>query len=158
VGYGRAMLVKATAAVLALGFWKIPMLFAVRPRVLELDEMGCAIEIPLRRFTKNHFGTMYFGALAVGADLAAGLNAAWLIYSKYKGVNLVFKDFHADFLKRPDGDVVFRSTQGREIEAALAQAKASGERVTIPVTVVATVPSKHGDEPVARFTLGLSLK
>ena len=34
----------------------------------------------------------------------------------------------------------------------------TGERVTIPVDVVATVPKRYGDEPVARFTLGLSLK
>ena len=33
-----------------------------------------------------------------------------------------------------------------------------GERVTIPVEVLATVPKKYGEEPVARFTMGLSLK
>jgi hypothetical protein len=40
----------------------------------------------------------------------------------------------------------------------MAQADASGERVTLPVAVTATVPDKYGDEPVARFTLGLSVK
>jgi len=34
----------------------------------------------------------------------------------------------------------------------------TGQRVTLPVEVVATVPSRYGDEPVARFTMGLSLK
>lgn len=33
-----------------------------------------------------------------------------------------------------------------------------GERVTLPVDVVATIPEKYGDEQVARFTMGLSLK
>ena len=33
-----------------------------------------------------------------------------------------------------------------------------GERVTLPVDVVATVPEKYGDEPAATFTMGLSLK
>ena len=37
------------------------------------------------------------------------------------------------------------------------RADASGERVTLPVEIVATVPARYGDEPVARFTLGLSL-
>ncbi len=152
------MLLKATLAIRALGIWKIPLIFAVRPRVIELNDDGCAVEIPLRRFTKNHYGTMYFGALAIGADLAGGLNAAWLMYSKYKGVNLIFKDFHAEFLKRPDGNVVFRTTEGRIILDAVREAHASGKRITIPVHIVATVPSKSATEPVARFTLGLSLK
>jgi len=33
-----------------------------------------------------------------------------------------------------------------------------GERVTLPVNVNCTVPDRYGDEVVARFTLGLSLK
>ena len=40
--------------------------------------------------------------------------------------------------------------EGRVIERA--------PKKTSHVPVVATVPEKHGDEPVARFTLGLSLK
>ena len=39
-----------------------------------------------------------------------------------------------------------------------AEADRTGERVTLPVEIVATVPDRHGDEPVARFTLGLSVK
>jgi len=101
---------------------------------------------------------MYFGALHAGADLAAGLNATRLILSHHKKVKLVFKDAHADFLKRADGDVVFRSRDGAKIRAAVEEADRSGERVTLPIEVTATVPKKYGDEPVARFTLGLSLK
>jgi hypothetical protein len=54
--------------------------------------------------------------------------------------------------------VVFRTTQGREIREAVERADATGDRVTVPVNVVATVPKKYGDEPVATFTMGLSLK
>jgi len=73
-------------------------------------------------------------------------------------VKLSFKDLKADFLKRADGNVVFRSRDGARIRRAVEQAAATGERVTVPVEVVATVPRKYGDEPVARFTLGLSMK
>jgi hypothetical protein len=34
----------------------------------------------------------------------------------------------------------------------------TGERVNLPVKVIATVPDKFGDEPVAEFTITLSLK
>jgi acyl-coenzyme A thioesterase PaaI-like protein len=134
------------------------MLFFVGPRVLRLDDDGCEVKLPLGYRTKNHFGSMYFGALACGADLAGGLNAATAIRKKYKGVQLIFKNFQAEFLKRPDGDVHFITRDGRKVLEALEQTMASGERVTIPMHVEATVPSKYGTEPVAKFTVGLSLK
>src|SRR5690349_4288666 len=151
------MLLKQTALVRLLGL-RIPVLLFLGPRVDALDETGCAISIPLGYRAKNHLGSMYFGALCAGADLAAGLNAARLIYQRHRKVKLVFADVKAEFLKRADGDVVFRTNQGAEIRAAVEQADATGERVTLPVEVLATVPAKYGSEPVARFTMGLSLK
>lgn len=151
------MKLKETALVRLLGL-RIPALLFCSPTVLELDEAGCAVRIPLVWRTKNHLGSMYFGVLCAGADLAAGLNAFRLIRSSHPGVNLVFADVKAEFLKRADGDVVFRSHQGREVATAMERTEATGERVTIPIEIVATVPAKYGDEPVARFTLGLSLK
>ena len=69
----------------------------------------------------------------------------------------LFKDMQADFLKRPDGDVHFVCEDGDAIKAGVEQAMQSGERVNLPVTVVAAVPS-IGPEPVARFKMMLSLK
>ena len=155
--YNSGMLLKETALVRLLGL-RIPVLLFLGPVVQELDEHGCAVSIPLGFRSKNHLGSMYFGALCAGADLAAGLNAAKLIYGRHRKVKLVFKDVRAEFLKRADGDVIFRTRQGLEIRRAVEEADASGERVTIPVEVNATVPSKYGSEPVAKFTMGLSLK
>jgi len=152
----RALL-KETAF-LRLVSLRIPSLLFLGPKVLQLDEEGCAIEIPLGLRTKNHLGSMYVGVLCAGADLASGLNAAKLIYGRHRKVKLSFKDLKADFLKRADGDVVFRSRDGARVREAVERADASGERVTLPIEVLATVPSKYGDEPVARFTMGLSLK
>jgi acyl-coenzyme A thioesterase PaaI-like protein len=151
------MLLKETAMVRLLGL-KIPVLLFLAPRVLEVDEDGAAILIPLGYRSRNHVGSMYFAALAAGADLAAGMNAFALIERRHPKVNILFKDAHMDFLKRADGDVVFRTRDGRKVAAAMEQTVRTGERVTIPVDVVATVPEKYGDEPVARFTLGLSMK
>jgi len=151
------VLFKPTALVRLLGL-RIPLIFLVGPRVLALDDEGCAVEIPLRYLTRNHLGSMYFGALHVGADLAAGLNATRAILAGHRRVKLIFKDCRSEFLKRADGDVVFKTSDGRRIREAVLEADASGERLTLPVEVVATVPERYGEEPVARFTLGLSLK
>jgi acyl-coenzyme A thioesterase PaaI-like protein len=151
------MLLKETALVRLLGL-RIPVLLFLGPQVVRLDDDGCAVKIPLGWRSKNHVGSMYFGALCAGADLAGGLNAARIIYQRHRRVVLVFADVKGEFLKRADGDVVFSCDDGGRIAEAVRQADETGERVTIPVEIVATVPAKYGAEPVARFTLGLSLK
>lgn len=151
------MLIRETAALRLLGL-RIPTLLFMGPRVLELDDEGCALEIPLGWRNRNHVGSMYVGTLCAGADLASGLNAFHHIRHGHPKVVPVFKDLRADFLKRADGDVVFRAREGRRVAEAVRQADETGERITLPVDVVATVPKKYGDEPVARFTMGLSLR
>ena len=151
------MLLKETAAVAMLGL-KIPVLLFLGPRVERLDEGGAVVRIPFGWRSRNHVGSMYFGALCAGADLAGGLPAARLIWARHRKVSLVFADVKGEFLKRADGDTLFTCEDGYAVAAAVRQADATGERVTLPVTVVATVPAKYADEPVARFTMGLSLK
>jgi acyl-coenzyme A thioesterase PaaI-like protein len=137
---------------------RVPVLLFLGPRVERLDDERAEVSIRLRWRSRNHLGSMYFGALCAGADLAGGLAAARLIRERHPRVSLVFGDVQGHFLKRADGDVTFTCADGRRIAQAVAAADAGGERVTIPVDVVATVPSKYAGEPVARFTLGLSLK
>jgi acyl-coenzyme A thioesterase PaaI-like protein len=151
------MLLKETAQVRLLGL-RIPVLLFLGPRVERLDERGCTVKIPFGWRSRNHVGSMYFGALCAGADLAAGLPAARLIWSEHQKVVPVFADVRGEFLKRADGDVLFTSDDGPAVAEAVRQADATGERRTLPVQVVCTVPDKYGDEPVARFTMGLSLK
>jgi len=142
----------------SFGFLKIPLLFACRPSVLELSDEKAIVRIRLNRRTQNHLKSMYFGTLAIGADCAGGIIAAKLIEDAGAKVSLVFKDFHAEFLKRPEGDVHFTCTEGRAIAELVKKTLGSDERQSLPVHVVATVPSKLGEEPVAKFTLTLSLK
>ncbi|WP_242338991.1 MULTISPECIES: DUF4442 domain-containing protein [Anaeromyxobacter] len=152
------MLLKETALVRLLSL-RIPVLLFVGPRVMRLDEEVCEIEIPLGWRTRNHLGSMYFGALCAGADLAGGLHAARLTtVGKFRGVKLVFADVKGEFLKRADGDVLFRCADGARVAAAVRKTHETGERVTLPVGITALVPDKYGEEPVARFTLALSLK
>src|SRR6266508_4062305 len=116
------MLLKETALLRLVGL-RIPMLLFVGPRVVELDDDGCAILIPLGWRTRNQLiGAMYFGVLCAGADLAGGLPAAKLIFSRHPGMRLVFGDMKAEFLKRADGDVVFRSRDGRSVAEGVRRA------------------------------------
>ncbi len=146
---------------LALRFWafaKIRLISYVRPRVLDLTDERCEIVVPLSWRTRNHLRSMYFGALCIGADAAVALIA--LNASRKAGgrITVIFKDMRADFVKRAEDDVHFACDQGREILDLVEKAAASGERENLPVQVIATVPRLLGSEPVARFTLTLSMK
>ena len=137
---------------------KIPMIAWVRPSVVELTEERCEIRVPLSRRTRNHLGSMYFGALCTGADAAAAIIGLKVSQGLGDRISFIFKDVQAEFLKRSEADVHFSCTEGRAIRQLLEKAGASGERENLPVHVVATVPTLLGSEPVARFTLTLSLK
>ena len=156
---------KDTLRLRAIGLLKIPMIFFIGPSVETLTDERVVVRVPLHRRNRNHLGSMYFGVLAAGADCAGGL-IAWKLLEEAnaaapKGsgkISLVFKDFHAEFLKRPEGDVLFTCTEGAAIRELVNRAAASGERENMPVHITATCPNKTGDEPVAKFTLTLSLK
>lgn len=148
----------ATLYLRAFGLSKIPLLFFVRPSVVEMSKDRFVVRIPLARRTKNHHGTMYFAVLAAGADLAAGFLAMQAIRDRKEPVALLFKNMSADFLKRAEGDVHFICDEGILIRDLVEKAIETGERVEMPVHVTAVVPKKLGDEPVAKFMLTLSLK
>ena len=148
---------RETLALRLFGLTKIPLLFYVGVSVTEITPERMVVRIPLRRRTKNHLGSMYFGALCIGADVAPGAYAMYLIRQQPARISMVFKDFQAEFLKRAEGDVHFTCEQGKEIAALVAQAAASDERVERQLDVIATVPSLS-EEPVARFKLTISLK
>ena len=137
---------------------KIPLLFFLRPSVVEASVRRTVIRIPLSRRSRNHLGSMYFGALCAGADLAGALTAMRRIDASGRRISLVFKDVKAQFFKRAEGDVLFSCEDGEAIAGLVRRAISSGEREELPVAVVATVPEKLGAEPVAEFLLTLSLK
>jgi hypothetical protein len=149
--------VRQTVYLRYFGFTKIPLLYYARPSVVERSDERVVIRIPLRRRTKNHHGSMYFAALAMGADCSVGLLAVDLIRQKREKISFIFRDFNAEFYRRATGDVYFSCNQGREIAELVKMAAASEDRIELPLHAVATVPSDN-DQPVARFRLTLSLK
>jgi acyl-coenzyme A thioesterase PaaI-like protein len=163
MGYGPNMgrlvseTLRDTLLVRLFGLWKVPLIGYARPSVRYVDDERVEILIPLRRRTKNHLGSMYFGALMIGADLAAGYYAARCVHQSGEKIDFVFKASNARFLKRPTDDVVFICKQGAAIRDLVQRAKATGQRVDTELQVLATVPSE-GPEPVAEMDLTLSLK
>ena len=136
---------------------KIPLLWFCRPKIVHISDKSIEIKIPLKRRTKNHLKTMYFGALCVGADFTAGLLVLNILKKHKSKANLIFKDFQADFIKRAEGDVHFICKEGDLIRSLITKAEETNERQNMPVHIEASVPSISA-EPVATFILTLSIK
>ena len=150
-------LAKANLYLKIFGLTKIPLLWFCRPKIISLNTKSVEIKIPLRRRTKNHLNSMYFGALSVGADITGGFLAMMCIQKSKQKVALIFKDFKADFLKRAEGDVHFECNQGLEISQLVEKTIKTGQRENMIVYIDAKVPSISKDI-VAKFELTLSLK
>ncbi|MBO6517295.1 MAG: DUF4442 domain-containing protein [Bacteroidia bacterium] len=150
----KRLLRKANWQLFLFGRVKIPLIGYCRPRVKELSEETIRIRIPLRRRTRNHVSSMYLGVMTVGADLASGFLAFHL--SKLKGVhtNPVFKGMKAEYYKRAESAVDFICRRGNDIALMIDEMKATGERITRPIEVVAECKG----EEVARFIMEISLK
>jgi acyl-coenzyme A thioesterase PaaI-like protein len=138
-----------------LGTFKIPLLGYTRPKLVSINEEKVVMKIKLRRRTKNHLNSMYFGALAVGADTAAGIHAYYLGVEKGVNLSLAFKSCKADFLKRAETDVSFVCTEGKKIAKQMDASIKTGERQNEDIFVEAF---NTDGEMVATFVMTLSLK
>ena len=148
---------KTTLQMLLFGLTRIPLIFFCRPKVVSISDTRLEVKIKFNRRTKNHLNSMYFGVLSVGADVTGGFLAMKLIRNNQSRISLIFKDFHADFLKRAEGDVHFICEDGLAIKDLVEVAEQTGERQNLPLHITATVPS-ISNESVAEFILTLSLK
>ncbi len=140
------------------GRFKVPLIGYIKPRLITLTDQDIVVKIPLTRRSKNHLNSMYFGALAVGADVAGGLHGFY--HARQAGVNisLAFKSFQAQFLRRPEADVYFTCGMGNEIKAMITQSQANGKRINQQIHIHAYTDYPEQPQEIAHFLLELSLK
>ena len=149
---------KMTMYIRFFGLFKVPMIFYCRPKVIDINKESVTVKISLNRRTKNHVGSMYLGALSVGADITSAMLALELIKESDRKIIPLFKDFHADYHKRAEGDVHFVCNEGQKIRQVVKEVVNTNKRINEKIIVNAFVPKSQNKDPVATFTLTLSLK
>ncbi|MGE0562725.1 MAG: PaaI family thioesterase [Flavobacteriales bacterium] len=138
-----------------LGKLKIPMLAYTGVRLVELNDTNVKVVIKLKRRTKNHLNSMYFGALAVGADVAGGIHAFYYAEKLNKKISFAFKGMNAHFIKRATTDCIFISKDGKKVEDAVLLSIKTQERVNETTKVYAY---DTANELVAEFDMVVSVK
>ena len=135
----------------------VPMIEYSNLQVITINENQCIVMIPFTHKTKNHVNSMYFGALAIGAEVSAGLIPFYQLKSNNINSTVLFKNFTANFLKRPEEDVYFVCNEGETVSQAIEKAINTKERVNFDVGVVAVLDYNKLENPVATFTLTISI-
>ncbi|MBX3022957.1 MAG: DUF4442 domain-containing protein [Bdellovibrionales bacterium] len=148
---------KLTALINAYSALQIPLLAFVTPKVVELTDERSEVRVRLDRRSRNHLKVMYFGALAMGAELSIALKAIQAISHSGKRIDFIFKDFKAEFLKRADGHVHFVCLEAAEVQNLIENVAQSDERMEATFNGFAYVPGKS-TEPVMKYTLTLSVR
>ena len=138
-----------------LSRFRIPMIGYVRPKLLLLNDTDVELKIKLRRRSRNHLNSMYFGALAIGADVAAGIHTFYFAEKMNKRVSFAFKGIKGDFLKRAESDVIFKCNQGELIREAIEKSAREQVRVNENVLVEAFDDT---NEIVATFEMLVSVR
>jgi len=138
-----------------LGKFKIPLIGYTGVSLLELNHTTVKAKVKLKRRTKNHLNSMYFGALAIGADVAGGIHAFYFAQLHNKKVKFAFKGMNSEFIMRAESDCIFVSNDGAKVEAAILKSIETQERVNETTHVEVFNMNK---ELVATFELIVSVK
>jgi acyl-coenzyme A thioesterase PaaI-like protein len=151
----KAILKKMKWQVFLLGRFKIPMLGYTGLKLEDIDDEKAIVKIKLKRRTKNHLNSMYFGALALGADVAGGVHAFYFAQKHNKKVSFAFKGMSCEFIKRAESDCTFISKDGKKVENAILKSIATGDRINDTTHVDVFDAEK---ELVATFEMIVSVK
>ncbi|HAU0640961.1 TPA: PaaI family thioesterase, partial [Legionella pneumophila] len=119
--------------------FKVALIGYLKPKLIQLTDNEIVVRLPLTRRSRNHLHSMYFGALAVGADIAGGLHGFYHAKQAKCKVSLAFKSFQAQFLRRPESDVYFICTEGDVVKKMIEESKKSGERINKPIHIKAYI-------------------
>jgi len=138
-----------------LGHVKIPLIGYTNPKLLSIDTQSVRVKIKLRRRTKNHLNSMYFGALAVGADIAGGIQVFYFSKMIGREISFAFKGMNAEFIKRAESDIIFESNQGLLVKTAIDKSIAEKSRVNETIEVLA---KNDQNEVVAKFEMIVSVR
>lgn len=151
------MSLKLTALINFYSLLKIPLLAFCWPKVVELSDSKSEVKIALNYRTKNHLRSMYFGALAVGAELSVALMAVDQINKSGMKIDFLFKQFEAHFLKRAEGDVHFVCPEAHLVKQLIEEAQVSEKRLEKTFSGYAYIPSLE-QEPIMTYSITLSVR
>ncbi|PVZ64317.1 YiiD C-terminal domain-containing protein [Pelagibaculum spongiae] len=136
---------------------QIPLLSKISPCLESYDDHKLVVKVPLKKLTANPYKSMYFGALSMGAEMAAGLPVMLYMRKKKIKVSMVMRDVQGEFIKAARADVHFCCAEVAALNHLVDLAIETGKRQQLVALVEARCPSLDS-ELVAKFAFTVSVK
>lgn len=108
---------------------KLPLAFCAGLRLVRLDHQECVVALPGGWRTRNPFGSTYFAAQAMAAEMSTGAPAMILTLGAPQSIALILVDIRAAFSKRILGPALFTFRGLGAMHEAIEQAGVQDEPV-----------------------------
>lgn len=135
-------------------FSKLPLAFVAGVRIKEFTAKECVTTIKYRWINQNPFGSLYFAAMQMAAELTTGL-LLFQYRTKDKPFSMLLVSVTAPYSKKAVGRVQFTCAQGQDVTTFVDQMRVDSGEGTIHLNVIAT---DNSNEEVAQFTFSWSCK
>jgi hypothetical protein len=109
---------------------KLPLAWMAGLRITYLDSGGCEIRMKHCFWNKNPFGSMYFAAMAMGAEMSTGLPAYAYLRRRSQNVSLLLSGMEAVFHKKAVGRIYFRFEGMKDLLGSLETLQKPGDTST----------------------------
>lgn len=136
-------------------FLKIPLAFIAGIRLNQVSKEACSLSLRHRWWNQNPFKSIYFGAMAMCAEISTGLLVMNRIQAENANVSMLVTNMKADFTKKATGKITFTCTLDNEFEKTFQSVLISDEGQTHTLRSVGI--DQDGDE-VATFYFTWSIK
>ncbi len=134
---------------------KLPLAAFAGLRVRRLDEAGAEVSLPAGWKTQNPFGSTYFAAQAMAAEMSTGAPALWFIEQSGVKVSSLVTAISAKFTRKAVSEARFVFSDGAAMRVAIEQTVRTGEPVVFQARSVGT--QRDGTQ-IAEFTVEWSFK
>lgn len=139
----------------ALLWSKLPLAAFAGLRVVRLDESGAEVTLPAGWKTQNPFGSTYFAAQAMAAEMSTGAPALWFIEQSGAPLASLVTAISARFTKKATTKASFVFSDGAGMRAAIDRAAKTGEPVVFTARSVGT---QRDGTRIAEFDVEWSFK
>ncbi len=115
---------------------KLPLAFIAGLKLKTLSDDHCQISIKHQWINQNPFGSIYFAALAMAAELSTGVLALIECQQATQPMSMLVSHTQAQFTKKAKGKILFTCHEGQKIRQAIEQTQTTKQGVACNITAV----------------------
>ncbi|WP_338731239.1 DUF4442 domain-containing protein [Mangrovimonas cancribranchiae] len=135
--------------------FKLPSAYFTGVRTTYIDDNSCEVKVKHKWINQNPFKSMFWAVQGMAAELTTGALMLTKIKASGKQISMLVANNKGSFTKKATGKIIFKCSQGKDIDEVIKKAIETGEGQTI--WLYANGIDESGDE-VSQFGFQWTLK